>query len=82
MFVDNAIHHALLSSQTNSKNKVTMESRNNATYTVASSNRYTLTEGNSTVQMTHTSRPGHNYEGAPFFRREDIDQHQVVDVAL
>ena len=72
VFVDNALHHALLSSQTSSKNKVTIENRNNATYTVASSNRYTLAEGNSTVQMTHTSRPGHNYEGAPFFSGERI----------
>ena len=72
VFVDNALHHALLSSQTNSKNKVTIENRNNATYTVTSSNRYTLTEGNSTVQITHASRPGHNYEGAPFFSGEKI----------
>ena len=72
VFVDNALHHALLSSQTNSKNKVTIENRNNATYTVTSSNRYALTEGNSTVQITHASRPGHNYEGAPFFSSEKI----------
>ena len=72
VFVDNAVHHALVTSQASNKQKVTIENRNNASYLVTSSNTYSLTEGNSNVQMTHTARPGHDYTGAPFFNNEKI----------
>ena len=67
VFVDNAVHHALVSSQSKHKQKVTIENRNNATYNVLSEKRYELVEGESSVQLTHVSTPGHTSTSAPFY---------------
>ena len=53
VFVDNAVHHALVSTQTGNKHKVTIENRNNATYNVFSEKSYDFVEGESFVQLTH-----------------------------
>ena len=82
VFVDNAVHHALVTSQASNKQKVTIENRNNASYLVTSSNTYSLTEGNSNVQMTHTARPGHDYTGAPFFNNEKISTNTDPSMLL
>jgi hypothetical protein len=68
VFVDNAVHHALVSSQSKHKQKVTIEKRNNATYNVFSERRYELVEGESAIQLSHVSAPGHTSTAAPFYQ--------------
>ena len=51
VFVDNAVHHALVNSQSSSKHKVTIENRNNATYAVATENTFNIVEGESSIQV-------------------------------
>lgn len=67
VFVDNAVHHALITQQADSKHKVTIENRNNATYNVFSEKQYELVEGEESIQLTHMSRPGHTSKNAPFY---------------
>ena len=68
VFVDNAVHHGLVSSQTSNKQKVTIENRNNATYNIFSENTYDLVEGDGFVQLTHKRGPGHTSKIAPFYQ--------------
>ena len=67
VFVDNAVHHALVESQSDYKQKITIENRNNATYNVFSEKRYELVEGESSVQLTHVRAPGHSSTTSPFY---------------
>ena len=69
VFVDNAVHHALVESQADYKHKVTIENRNNATYNVFSEKRYELVEGEASVQLSHVSVPGHTSTSAPFYEK-------------
>lgn len=68
VFVDNAVHHGLVSSQTSNKQKVTIENRNNATYNIFSENTYDLVEGDGFVQLTHKRGSGHTSKIAPFYQ--------------
>jgi hypothetical protein len=70
VFVDNAVHHALLSVQDGDKHKVTIENRNNATYNVMSEREYELVEGEASIQLTHKRAPGHSSTSAPFYQDE------------
>lgn len=72
VFVDNAVHHALVNSQSSSKHKVTIENRNNATYAVATENTFNIVEGESSIQVTHSRKPGHSSTAAPFFEDEQL----------
>lgn len=72
VFVDNAVHHALLSVQDGDKHKVTIEKRNNATYNVMSEREYELVEGEASVQLTHKRAPGHSSTSAPFYQDETL----------
>jgi len=72
VFVDNAVHHALVSTQAGNKHKVTIENRNNATYNVFSEKSYDLVEGESFAQLTHSRRPGHTSTQAPFYQEDAL----------
>tara|TARA_Y100000004_G_scaffold67159_1_gene75256 strand:+ start:1284 stop:2714 length:1431 start_codon:yes stop_codon:yes gene_type:complete len=82
VFVDNAVHHALVTSQADNKHKVSIESRNNATYNVFSQNSYELVEGESFVQLTHTKRPGHTSTQAPFYQDETMSSSSKKPILL
>tara|TARA_R110002020_G_scaffold216353_4_gene423931 strand:+ start:6289 stop:7725 length:1437 start_codon:yes stop_codon:yes gene_type:complete len=82
VFVDNAVHHALLSSQSDNKHKVTIENRNNATYNVFSEKRYELVEGEAAVQLTHVSVPGHSSKAAPFYESGVISSSSTLPTLM
>ena len=66
VFVDNAIHHARIDTTDNKKHKVTIENNNATTYQTLHERSYKIIEGNSDLQITHQSTPGHTYSGAPY----------------
>ena len=68
VFVDNAVHHGLVSNQTSNKQKVTIENRNNTTYNTFSENTYDLVEGDGFIQLTHKRGAGHTSKIAPFYQ--------------
>jgi len=72
VFVDNAVHHALLSSQAANKHKVTIENRNNASYSLFTEKTYEMVEGESYIQLTHSRTPGHSSKSAPFYQDESL----------
>jgi hypothetical protein len=82
VFVDNAVHHALLESQSDHKHKITIENRNNATYNVFSEKRYELVEGESSVQLSHVSVPGHTSTAAPFYESGVISSTSNLPILM
>jgi hypothetical protein len=72
VLVDNAIHYSNLNIQTSDKNKVIIENRKAATYHVASQNTYQIKETSSAVELTHSQRAGHTYEGTPYYEGGNI----------
>ena len=66
VFVDNAIHHARIDIS-GKKHKVTIEKNNASTYQTLPEKSYKITEGNSDVQISHNTTPGHSYLGEPYF---------------
>jgi hypothetical protein len=82
VFVDNAVHHGLVSSQTSNKQKVTIENRNNATYNVFSENAYELVEGDGFVQLTHKRGPGYTSKIAPFYQNSALSPTSKKPILL
>ena len=67
VFVDNAVHHARLTLQKTTKPKVVIEKKNSRNLQVMPERTYELVEGESSIQLTHTEKPGHTSLTAPFF---------------
>ena len=82
VFVDNAVHHGLISSQTSNKQKITIENRNNTTYNTFSENAYDLVEGDGFVQLTHKRGPGHTSKIAPFYQDSTLSSTSKKPILL
>lgn len=67
VFVDNAIHHAKSKQRIDDKIEIEIEKNNSINFQVTNERNYLLVEGQSAVQISHNSTPGHSFTGVPFF---------------
>jgi hypothetical protein len=67
VFVDNAIHHAISKIRIDDKVEIEIEKSNSINFQVTNEKNYLLVEGQSAVQISHHSTPGHSFTGNPFF---------------
>ena len=74
VFVDNAIHHARIDIS-GKKHKVTIEKNNASTYQTFHERSYKVVEGESDVQITHHTTPGHSYLGEPYLEDATISEN-------